>query len=856
MGTFTRTVLFCLALCLLTLPAAGAELVQLDEKNWDAFVPAGKEVDAIYGDYVLRNEYVVAVIAQPVDGRHANLTVHDVAGCLIDYTLRAQPNDQLSAFYPGARRAPYREVVADASSAIGEGGAPGKSLTVRGRSNDGLRITTTYSVADGVPYLTVVTRFENTSADKDAAVALSDALRADRTFEDGADEGLNLMWVYDRWFGQAYGFVGGHGGAQLDRKVTAKPGAAQSGRTPGAIFYELGGQRQVTLKPGQGVSVERMVLAGRDVLEVKGLASYAAGVKQTTVALFVVDDAGAVANADVVIEHEVEGKAVMYGRGRTDAEGRLVCYLPQGEYTGTVSALGRSQRQLDLTVQEDEAQRHTVKMDQPGYIVGHITDERGGPIPCKVQFIGVGDTKDPFFTVDSGEGAVVNCVYTHTGAFTQEIGPGSYKVTISYGPEYDAIFKEVEVKRGQVTKLTGRLVRVVDTAGWVSAEYHSHSSPSGDNTSSQRGRVLNLLCEHLEFAPCTEHQRIDSYVPVLNALGVRHLMATCSGIELTGSPGDVNHQNAFPLVHKPHTQNGGAGGPVINSDPLKQVLTLVYWDDSSDKLIQQNHPNLIKVVLDKNVDGKYDGGFGSIDHMDVTEVHPPYTIFDGPIVKSGDREYPNRIVSWMQLHNLGLRVPGVVNTDAHYNHHGSGWLRNYIMSSTDDPAKIDVMEMVHNSEKGRLVMSTGPFMTVRGYWLNEEARVVAADPGGEIAAEDGKVALQVRVQCPNWFDINRVQVFVNGRADPKLNFTRKANAAMFGDGVVKFDAEIRTVLKEDAHLIVATIGEGKGLGIVFGDARGRIPPCAVSNPIFVDVDGGGFKPNGDTLGVPLPTKED
>jgi hypothetical protein len=33
-------------------------------------------------------------------------------------------------------------------------------------------------------------------------------------------------------------------------------------------------------------------------------------------------------------------------------------------------------------------------------------------------------------------------------------------------------------------------------------------------------------------------------------------------------------------------------------------------------------------------------------------------------------------------------------------------------------------------------------------------------------------------------------------------------------------------------------------------------PMAVSNPIYVDVDGGGFKPNGDTLGAPLPTALD
>jgi hypothetical protein len=32
-------------------------------------------------------------------------------------------------------------------------------------------------------------------------------------------------------------------------------------------------------------------------------------------------------------------------------------------------------------------------------------------------------------------------------------------------------------------------------------------------------------------------------------------------------------------------------------------------------------------------------------------------------------------------------------------------------------------------------------------------------------------------------------------------------------------------------------------------------PIAVSNPIFVDVDGNGFQHNGDELGLPLPKAE-
>jgi hypothetical protein len=110
------------------------------------------------------------------------------------------------------------------------------------------------------------------------------------------------------------------------------------------------------------------------------------------------------------------------------------------------------------------------------------------------------------------------------------------------------------------------------------------------------------------------------------------------------------------------------------------------------------------------------------------------------------------------------------------------------------------------------------------------------------------------VQCPNWFDIDRVQVLVNGRPDPKLNFTRKEHPALFGDGPVKFDQKLDVVLDKDAHLIVVAVGEESTLGEVMGPMWGRQNPVAISNPIFADVDGGGFKPNGDTLGAPLPTK--
>ena len=202
--------------------------------------------------------------------------------------------------------------------------------------------------------------------------------------------------------------------------------------------------------------------------------------------------------------------------------------------------------------------------------------------------------------------------------------------------------------------------------------------------------------------------------------------------------------------------------------------------------------------------------------------------------------------------NLGYRIPGVVNTDAHHNFHGSGFLRNYLASPTDDPAKIEVADVIRASEAGRMVMTSGPFLEgIASAGPTDGGGTKPAGPGETLRATDGRVSLAIRVQCPNWFDVDRVQVFVNGRPDAALNFTRRDHAEMFTREVVRFEQEIAVTLDRDAHLLVATVGEGSNLGLAMGPDHAQRRPIAVTNPLFVDVDGGGFKPNGDLLGVPL-----
>ena len=835
------------AMCLPPGRLPAADIVTLTPQTWDEFVPHGKEVDSIYGDYVMRNDRLVAVIANPIAGRNANMTVRDVRGAIIDLTGRHRQSDQLSAFYPGgvghALSSPTASARFGGTSAASSTGAVnfhGDAVTFQcsaAASEGKPAVTVRYTLTDGAPYVLVESVLTNPH-DKSLEVKLGDALRADRSFEFGVDQATKLFWAYDEWFAQAYGIVAQ--GLDVRR-------AGDDGRLV-RLEYVAGDRSTATIEPGGSFTLTRKIFSGDHLLQVRGVANELAGTTGQQVTVHVSDPAGAVAGAKL----SVAAGGAVYASGRTPEDGRVTFALPDGAHTLSVSALAR--RTKTLTIDTSRTKRYDVALELPGYVVARITDEQGGPIPCKVQFIGRQGTENPFFGPDSGRRTVHNLYYSHDGNFRQEIAPGRYEVLISYGPEYDIVVKQIEVARGRQTRVSAKLIRTVDTRGWISSDFHSHSSPSGDNTASQLGRVLNLLCEHIEFAPCTEHNRVSTYLPHLNRLSVRPLMATCTGMELTHRPGSVNHQNAFPLILKPRTQDGGA--PLTDDNPVVQIERLALWDDESDKLVQTNHPSIPQIIGDRDLDGKYDGGYEKMfSFMDVVEVHPPHMILQPP---SGDPSRPqqsNRMYNWMQTLNLGYRVPGVVNTDAHYNFHGSGFLRNYLKSATDDPAGVKTMDMVHAAERGNLIMTNGPFLEVElvAGGSGGESRVTAGD---DVAVPDRKAKLHVRVQCPNWFDINRVQIFFNGRPIDQLNFTRQSAPERFSGGVIRFDQTIPLVLKNDTHVIVAAGGEGLKLGPAMGPSHGNDMPIAVSNPIFVDVDGDGFKPNGDLLGAPLPLEQD
>ncbi len=840
--------------------AGKATVVVLDEQNWDEFAPAGKEVDAIYGDIVLRNDHLVAVIAQPLPTRNANMTVREVGGALIDFTTRQDQSDQLSAFYPGRRNYKYSKFTTTATSdkPLRESGGFVPNVPQRGdtvsvvmeapATESKPEVLTVYELAAGSRDLKVVTMYKNSSA-APLTFELEDDLRLDGGKEDlirSPNGEHRSFWAYDRHWNQAYGLL-----LKSNPMLAGTMLINSDARLSTFSYKSMEGKTEKTLAPGESFTITRWLWPAENLLDLRAMQDPGDGTVASRAALMISDAAGQPLRRALVEFYTESGD--FYASGRTTVEGTLDTHVPRGKYAVRVSAFGNrvDQYQLQIDVANDGKFDLKVPGFKTGLLEAAFTDADGQPLPCKVMFTPLdGNPWKVDLGPESAEFAVKNLYYTPNGKFTQELPAGNYQIDVSHGPEFNIARLATAVGPGKTQTVAAKLERVVDTAGWVSSDFHSHSSPSGDNTGSQLGRVLNLVAEHIEFAPCTEHNRVDTYVPHIERLGVQDFIATVSGMELTGQPLPLNHQNAFPLRRTPHTQDNG--GPLVADNLEEQIERLALWDDRSDKLVQVNHPDTGWMFYDKNGDGVPDNGFErAFPFMDVMEIHPVDNALQLVPVREfpGGNKYHNNVFRWLQLLNQGFRIYGVVNTDAHYNYHGSGGLRNWIQSSTDDPAKIDPMEMVHAAQEGRLVMSNGPFLEV---WASEPGQAKKVTCGQDLAAPGKQVSLKVKVQTPSWLDINRVFVLVNGRIDPKHDYSREKTPDVFRAGVVKFDETLEVALARDAHLIV-----------VAGNVGGRFPtavmpgpwqPAALTNPIFVDLDGDGFQANKDTLDHPLPVK--
>jgi len=787
-------------------------------KSQTNMLPGGKEADGIVGDFLMRNNLIEAVISNDAPFRKADMGGWWDAvspGCLYDLTLRGADNDQITVYSPSNQRGPVTYVrVADA----GESGEAVVEVLVSAASNDGVEIIHRYQLRDDWHGLLISTRVHNQS---DKAVEFDPIDQWKPTNDKKTVAGITL------WDSIDPADKCGYASAWMELDGFIVPGV-----------------EPLTIESGQSMSWARAIAVGTSPAQAFGYLAALKSGSGTLNGMIKAPNGQGVATAAVTLKRG-ESTLTAY----PDSDGQLGLQLPVGEYELDISDMGRSTVHQTVNITADTSTSFQTTMNSPSKIDFDIRDSQGRSIPCKVQFKGVEGTETPNLGPANRAHGCVDQFHSEKGVFSVQLTPGKYQVTITHGIEFGHIRKIIDLQPESTLAFKGQLNRLIDTKGWVSTDFHNHSTPSGDNTTKTDDRIINLAVEQIEFAPTTEHNRLYDWTPHIEKLGLTREILSVPGIEVTGSGA---HFNAFPLTPVPFTQDYGA--PQWQKDPrLNAIVLRDYQGAMPERWVHLNHPDMVADFVDRDTDGRPDLGYVGLENLvDAAEVWGQNILADAPyyIAEAANKQpivRNHREFIWKQMLNTGRKMWSVAVSDAHSVHgNGVGGWRTYIPSSTDEPSKIDWKEIVRNAKAGRMMMTTGPFLEV----TTEDGQI-----SGGFTRAQGSIQLHVKVQCTDWLQIDRIQVLVNSRKDPSLNFTSSTHPDMFQNGRVSFDQTIDVPLSEDSHLMVVAYGENTDLSVGYGSStQSSWKPCAYHNPIYVDVDGNGFQPNGDTLGWELPVK--
>jgi hypothetical protein len=223
--------------------------------------------------------------------------------------------------------------------------------------------------------------------------------------------------------------------------------------------------------------------------------------------------------------------------------------------------------------------------------------------------------------------------------------------------------------------------------------------------------------------------------------------------------------------------------------------------------------------------------------------------------------HEGQVDDWFTLLNTGVRVTALANSDTHSKFSiEAGCPRNFVWLGQDEPSSLDPQDVAAAVRAGRVVASYGPLID---FTLNDGML------GDTVVDGDGTVDISIAVQAPSWIDVNRVELYRNGTLIHEWE-------GLDDTGVYKMIETTTAQVTKDSWFAVIAVGQGS-LAPVFTPVEyppvqlqdvvsealgayssfsnllspavaiprsGDVIPFAVTNPIFVDVDGGGWVPPG------------
>ena len=315
-------------------------------------------------------------------------------------------------------------------------------------------------------------------------------------------------------------------------------------------------------------------------------------------------------------------------------------------------------------------------------VKGQIVNGQGTGIPALIR---VFNAKNRRRWVDIAAQGYTD----RNGSFSFPIAPGSYKLHVYKGSEYEYFIQDIAVQEGRDTLCTVQLTRIANMAerGWFAGDVHQHSTYSdGANTVGEM--ALADVAMGLHFAVQTDHNCVEQNIPFLEAC---RGLDSDSGYDFLGIAGDeittkAGHMNiwepmddAGAYIHIDHT------GPVSGSpfaDRKAAMTGIVTEMQKYGALSVMNHPfagDKKRQVEDgaPQSDTFLDDDLDWVDNRDLllmydaTEVWNGGTGFLDTMYYFGSpAKHPfegMEIVfdQWYKLLNTGAHFPSVGSSDCH-----------------------------------------------------------------------------------------------------------------------------------------------------------------------------------------------
>lgn len=573
----------------------------------------------------------------------------------------------------------------------------------------------------------------------------------------------------------------------------------------------------VTLGPGQAHTIRYVLLTA---VEPAALLTEVYAVLGQAAARATVDLAGSGAGPAELVVRET-GSGAVYFRSFVAASGTVELRLPPGTYTARANFFPAVVEQ-PLTI-VGGASAHASLADPPkGALRVRLRDRDGRPVPGKVTFLGLDGTPSPYFrTVDPVQGArywesFKNSVFPGADGLEVALPPGRYQVNGSRGPRHSLDTTAVDVRAGSRQDVALQVDPVVATPGWIAVDPHLHTLVS-DGSVDVAEKVTALAAEGIDVAVATEHNHPYDWTPTVARLGLGAELGVIVGAEVTVP--DRLDFNAYPMRIDDTKPNGGA----LNSRST-DIAGLFRQTRERDPgvLIQSNHPRgteydyLTWHGLDETDAGSARAGLDL--SFDVLEV------VNGPRLEAEQNVKAKR--DWLNLLRRGFFRPLVGSSDSHeIDRDEPGYSRTYVRYDGPRGAAFDPAAVVEAMRRGRSYASNGPVVsfTVDG----------SAGPGDTLTARGGRVSVAIDVRSPAWARVDQVRLFVNGEE-------RVLDAALLEASPARhLRAVLELALERDAALVVQASGQGTLFPVVQASPDEGVAPYALTNPVFVDVDGNG-----------------